>query len=88
MLGYVVSIQFPDGYKREEETSELVAMYFAVEVVRNKEIGFLKASKILKAPRSTLENYVNHKTKQVVDLLKTSLGRKSMLPQDADDQIA
>jgi hypothetical protein len=27
-----------------------------------KKMGFLKASKTFKVPRSTLENYVNHKT--------------------------
>jgi hypothetical protein len=68
----------------------LIAVQSAVEAVRNKEMGFLKASNIFKELQSTLKDYINHinhKTKQVTGLLKMSLGRKCVLLQDAEDQI-
>lgn len=52
------------SFQKKEEKQDLVAMQYAVEAVRNKEMGFLKATKIFKVFRSNLENYVNHKTKQ------------------------
>jgi hypothetical protein len=62
-------------------------MQSAVEAVRNEEMGFLTASKIYEVPRSTLENYVNHKTKHIADILKVSLGRKSVISQDSEDPL-
>jgi hypothetical protein len=55
----------------------------AVEALRKKEMEFLKTLKILKVPRLTLKNYVNHMTK-IADPLKMSLIMKRVLPQDAD----
>lgn len=44
-------------------------MIRAVAVVKNHEMGFLKASKMFNVPKSTLENYVNHPTKTCEDLV-------------------
>jgi hypothetical protein len=56
----------------------------AVEVVKNTEMGFLKASNIFRVPRSILKNCVNHKTKQVVE----NESRKEKCVATDEDQVA
>ncbi|KAJ4429063.1 hypothetical protein ANN_26063 [Periplaneta americana] len=64
------------------------AMRKAVESVQKKEMGFLKASKLYQVPRSTLENYVNHKSKTIDELLKGKIGRKCVLGEELERELA
>ena len=50
-------------------------------------IGFLKASKVYKVPRSTFENYVNYKSKDSESLVSTRLGRKCALGENLEKQL-
>ncbi|KAG8308552.1 hypothetical protein J6590_107024 [Homalodisca vitripennis] len=54
-------------------------MLKAVNAVKSKDMGYLKASKTFNVPRSTLENYVNHPTKTIEDLVSVPLGRRPVL---------
>lgn len=69
--------------KWSEET-----MRKAVESVQKNEMGFLKASKLYQVPRSTLENYVNHKSKTIDELLKGKIGRKCVLGEELERELA
>jgi hypothetical protein len=65
------------------------AMLQAVEAIRKKEMGFLKACKTFKVPRSTLENFVNHKIFKDAEILSSKkLGRKSVLPEELESALA
>lgn len=63
------------------------AMVQAVAAIKEKKMGYLKASKTYNVPRSTLEDYVKHKTKDIQALLETKLGRKSVLGNDLETQL-
>ncbi|KAJ8873943.1 hypothetical protein PR048_024782 [Dryococelus australis] len=64
-------------------------MLKAVETVRNRAMGFLKASKTFGVLRSSLENYVNHKIIQDAEVLcSTKLGRKCVLPDELESKLA
>lgn len=63
------------------------AMVQAVAAVKENNMGFLKASKVYKVPRSTLENYVNHKSKDIESLISTRLGRKCALGENLEKQL-
>ena len=60
----------------------------AVEAVRNKEMEFLKASKLFNVPRSTLEKYVDNKTKDLDTTLKRKIGRKCALGDELENELA
>lgn len=60
----------------------------AAQAVRNKEMGFLKGSKLFNVPRSTLENYVNNNTKDPETILKTKIGRKCALGDKLENELA
>ncbi|KAJ8892837.1 hypothetical protein PR048_005418 [Dryococelus australis] len=52
-------------------------------------MGVLKASKTFGVPRSSLENYVNHRTIQDAEVLcSTKLGRKCVLPYELESKLA
>jgi hypothetical protein len=51
-------------------------------------MGFLKASKLFSMPRSTLENCVHHKVKDVHDLLNTKPGRENILSPELEEELA
>ncbi|KAJ8879880.1 hypothetical protein PR048_020500 [Dryococelus australis] len=79
----------PTLLKPAREKWESASMLKAVEAVRSKEMVFLKASKTFGVPRSTLENYVNHKTTQDAEMLfSTKLGRKCVLPDEPKSWLA
>ncbi|KAJ8874622.1 hypothetical protein PR048_025488 [Dryococelus australis] len=79
----------PTLSKSPRKQWESASMLKAVEAVRNKEMGFLKASKTFCVPRSTLENHVNHKTIQDAEVLcSTMLDRKCVLPDELESKLA
>ncbi|KAG8265882.1 hypothetical protein J6590_084018 [Homalodisca vitripennis] len=54
-------------------------MLKAVNAVKIKDMGYLKASKTFIVPRCTLENYVNHPTETIEDLVSVLLGKRPFL---------
>ncbi|CAH2000290.1 unnamed protein product [Acanthoscelides obtectus] len=82
-------IQFTDSIemmppKKKQWNAE--AMKRAVEAVKNKEIGTLKASKAFGVPKSTLIDYVISK-KSVDTLLAIKLGRKPTLTNELEEAL-
>jgi hypothetical protein len=62
-------------------------MKLAVAAVKEKKMGYLKAAKTFGVPKSTLENYVNDKTKDVDELCNTRMGRKCVLGEDLEKDL-
>ncbi|CAH1972182.1 unnamed protein product [Acanthoscelides obtectus] len=69
--------------KRKQWNAE--AMKRAVEAVKNKELGTLKASKAFGVPKSTLIDYVI--SKKPVTLLAIKLGRKPTLTNELEEAL-
>lgn len=63
------------------------SMQLAVKAVKDIKMKYLKASKTYGVPRSTLENYVNNKTKDVDELICTRLGRKHVLGDELEKEL-
>jgi len=63
-------------------------MEAAIEAVRNKEMGSCKASRVFNVPQTTLERYVNDWKKSSSETVKTKLGRKQVLPCEAESDLA
>jgi hypothetical protein len=59
-------------------------MKTAIEAIRNKEMGSYKASRGFNVPQTTLERYVNDRQKISNETIKTKLGRKQVLPCEAE----
>jgi len=60
----------------------------AIEIVRNKEMGSYKASRVYNVPQTTLELYVKDRQKSASETVKTKLGRKQVLPWEAENDLA
>ena len=63
-------------------------MKAAIEAMRNKEMGSYKSSKVFNVPQTTLERYVKDRQKSSNETVKTKLGRKQVLPCEADSDLA
>ena len=61
-------------------------MIEVVRAVRNKEMGYLAASKKFNVPRSTLCDYVRSKS-EPSDTIKTKLGRKPVFPLALEEKL-
>jgi hypothetical protein len=59
-----------------------------VEAIRSKEMGSYKASRVFNVPQTTLERYVNDRQKISSEAMKTKLGRKQVLPCEAENGLA
>lgn len=59
----------------------------AVNSVKNKEMGLLKASKIYNVPRSTLKDYVKKDSSDLENVINVPLGRKPVLAPDIEGQL-
>ncbi|KAG8196604.1 hypothetical protein JTE90_014163 [Oedothorax gibbosus] len=59
----------------------------AVEAVRAKKMGYLKASKEFQVPRATLFRLVNSKEKSAEVVASTTLGRKPVFPKELEDEL-
>jgi len=59
-------------------------MKAAVEAIRNKEMGSCKASTVLTVPLTPPERYVKDRQKIPSETVKTKLGRKQVLPCEAE----
>jgi len=63
-------------------------MEAATEAIRNKEMGSYKASRVFNVPQTTLERYVKDWKKSSSETVKTKLGRKQVLPCEAENDLA
>jgi hypothetical protein len=63
-------------------------MKVAVEAMRNKEIGSYKASRVFNVPQTTLQRYVKDQQKSSNETIETKLGRKQVLPCEAENDVA
>ena len=63
-------------------------MKAAIEAIRNKEMGSYKASRVFNVPQTTLERYVNDRQESSSETIKTKLGRKQVLPCEAENDLA
>jgi len=60
-------------------------MKAAIEAIRNKEMGSYKASRVFNIPQTTLKCYVKDWQKSSSE---TKLGRKQVLPYEAENDLA
>jgi hypothetical protein len=67
---------------------DLEGMKASIEAIRNKEIGSYKASRVFNVPQTTLERYVKDRQKSTSETVKTKLGRKQVLPCEAENDLA
>jgi hypothetical protein len=63
-------------------------MKVAIEDIRNKEMGSYKASRVLNVTKTTLECYVKDRQKRSSETVKIKLGRKQVLPCEAENDLA
>ena len=63
-------------------------MKAAIEAMRNKEMGSYKSSRVFNLPQTTLERYVKDRQKSSNETVKTKLGRKQVLPCEAENDLA
>jgi len=63
-------------------------MNAATEAMRNKEMGSYKASRIFIAPQTTTERHVKNRRKSSSEEITTKLGRKQVLPCEAENDLA
>jgi hypothetical protein len=63
-------------------------MKAAIEAMRNKKMGSYKASRIFNVPHTTPERYVKDRKKSSSEAITTKLGRKQVLPCEAENDLA
>ena len=63
-------------------------MKAAIEAMRNKEMGSYKASRVFNVPQTTPEHYVKDRQKISSKAITTKLGRKQVLPCEAENDLA
>lgn len=60
----------------------------SIKAVREKKMGFLKASKTYCVPKTTLIRLLKIKHKSLSDVTNHKLGRKSTLPSELENELA
>jgi len=63
-------------------------MKVAIEAMGNKETGSYKASRVFHVPQTTPERYVTHWQKSSSEAITIKLGRKQVLPCEAENYLA
>jgi len=63
-------------------------MKAAIEAMRNKEMGSYRAFRVFNVPQTTLQRYVKDRQKSSSETVKTKLGRKQVLPCEAENDLA
>ena len=63
-------------------------MKAATEVMKNKEMSSYKASRVFNVPQTTPERYVKDRMKSSSEAITTKLGRKQVLPCEAESDVA
>ena len=57
------------------------------EALRNKEMGSYVSSRVFNLSQTTLECYVKNRQESSDDAVKTKLGRKKILPCEAENDL-
>jgi hypothetical protein len=60
----------------------------AFQAMRNKEMGSYKASRVFKITQTTIQLYVKDRQNNSGEVIKTKLGRKQVLPCEAENDPA
>jgi len=60
----------------------------AIEAMRNKEMSSYKVSGVFNIPQTTPERYVKDRQKTSSETVKTKLGRRQVLPCEAENDLA
>jgi hypothetical protein len=81
-LGYIILLM---AQRKRWDTERMKG---AIETIRNKELGSYKASSVFNVPQTTLERYVNERQGSSSETIKTELGRKQVLPCEAETDLA
>jgi hypothetical protein len=63
-------------------------MKASIEAIRNKEMGSYKVSRVFNVPQTSLEHYVKDRQKRSSETVKTKLGRRQVLPCEAENDLA
>ena len=63
-------------------------MKAAIEAIRNKEMGSYIVSRVYNIPQTTLEHNVKDWQKSSSETIKTKLGRRQVLPCEAENDLA
>ena len=63
-------------------------MEAAIEAIRKKEMGKYKSPRVFNVPQTSLESYVKDRKKSSSETVKTKLGRKQVLPCEAESDLA
>jgi hypothetical protein len=63
-------------------------MKAVIETMRNKAMGSYKVSRVFNTPQTTLERYIKDWDKSSNEAIKTKLGRKQVLPCEAENDLA
>jgi hypothetical protein len=63
-------------------------MKAAIKAIRNREMGSYKACRFFTIPQTTLEHYVKDQQKSSSETVKTKLGKKQVLPCEAENDLA
>jgi len=82
LVGYII-LQMAQRKKWDPERIKA-----AIEAIRNKKMGSYKASRFFNIPQTTLEHYVKERQKSSSETLKTKLGKKQVLPCEAENDLA
>ena len=82
LLVYII-LQMAQGKKWDPK-----GMKAGIEAIRNKEMGSYKASRVFTVPHKTLERYVKDWQKSSSETVKTKLGRRQVLPCEAENDLA
>ncbi|KAJ4432731.1 hypothetical protein ANN_21369 [Periplaneta americana] len=72
--------------KRKLKSWNEEAMIRAVTAIRNKEMGFNKADKLFKVPKTSLRRYVKM-DKPAEEAIRTKLGRKPVFSQELETEL-
>ena len=63
-------------------------MKAAIKAIRNKEMGSYRVSRVTNVPQTTPERYVKDQQRSSSETVKTKLGRKQVLPCEAENDVA
>nr|CAH7719070.1 unnamed protein product [Callosobruchus chinensis] len=79
-------IRHPNQMPKKHKNWDPLAMVKAVKAVRNKEMGYLKASTFFNLPKGTVERY-SKSDKSPEELVKLSIGRKPVFSKELENDL-
>lgn len=73
--------------KKKRKLWDADQMVRAYNAVKNKEMGYLKASQVFNVPKSTLERYCKNQTQTVAQLNSMKMGRKPTFSPEMEQEL-